>query len=185
MQILPCLCELGPLHNLVYHHHMALITPWRELKKDEHCSKVATMLPCPRRVSVWLTSVDADGSPSAMAEYEVSMMTLVQLKIAIILVRLKTLFWLFKCANIWDKRTHCFKTQWASGWYINSNRWRNAKYRYTYRNLIHLIAILIKPHSQGGLPGGERHFLIRGEWRCAASHGWGRIFTTGLNGAAF
>ena len=40
------------------------------IEKGEHCSKVATMLPCPRRVSMWLTSVDADGSPSAMANME-------------------------------------------------------------------------------------------------------------------
>ena len=32
-------------------------------------------------------------------------------------------------------------------------------------------------YSQGG-GGGGGHFLVTGEWGCAA--GWGRIFTTGL-----
>ena len=96
MQILPCLCELGPLHNLVY-RYMAPITPYTgyqrffsraagifsvgqrpthlqdltetgnrarkvsgtqgknaltRIEKGEHCSKVATMVPCPRRVRI-------------------------------------------------------------------------------------------------------------------------------------
>ena len=47
-----------------------------------------------------------------------------------ILLVCKHFVWYSNMPTTETKRTHCLKSQWAFGWHININRWRNAKYRH-------------------------------------------------------